>query len=155
MRGGGGASNVDVKGLAKKLGVDNQVAFFGNLGGNALRGVFQACDVFCLPSRHDQFGIAEGFPTVLAEAMAFGKPVITSRHVEIPRIIDEILVEENDVHGLALALDAAYQSKALRDQLGKKNREIAEKLFSVKNAEKTFQVLEELSTTKKGSSSEK
>ncbi len=144
--GGEGDALVDVKKLAKDLGVDKQVAFFGNLGGNALRGLYQACDVFCLPSRHDRFGVAEGFPTVLAEAMAFGKPVITSRHVEIPRIIDEILVDENDVHGLAQALNSAYQSMVLRDQLGKKSRATAEKFFSARNAERTFHILNELST---------
>ena len=139
---------VDVKGLAKEIGVDKQVAFFGNLGGNALRGVYQACDVFCLPCRHDRFGVAEGFPTVLAEAMAFGKPVITSRHVEIPRVINEILIEENDISGLAKALKSVYQSKALRDRLGKENRLVAENLFSTKNADKTFQVFEYLTKNK-------
>ncbi|MBI1794944.1 MAG: glycosyltransferase family 4 protein [Chloroflexi bacterium] len=134
---------IDVRELAKEIGVEKQVAFFGKLGGNALRGVYQACDVFCLPCHFDRWGNAEGFPTVLAEAMAFGKPVITTRHVEIPRIVEEVLVDEQDVSGLAKAIHTVYSSEELRKRLGQKNRKIAETLFSTKNAERTFQIIKE------------
>src|SRR5262249_8813138 len=95
--GEGSEKAVDVPGLATQLGVSLEVAFVGKLSGNALKAVYRACDVFCLPCRTEQNGVAEGFPNVLIEAMAFGKPVITTRHVEIPRIIKEIVVDENDV----------------------------------------------------------
>jgi colanic acid/amylovoran biosynthesis glycosyltransferase len=137
---------VNVRELASKVGIAGQVAFFGNLSGRALRGVYQVCDVFCLPCHFDRYGTAEGFPTVLAEAMAFGKPVITTRHVEIPRIIDEILVDENDVVGFAQAIRNVYDSKALRERLGKKNRSTAVARFSTRNAERTFQIFNDLST---------
>ena len=137
----GAESAVDVRGLAARWGVESQVAFFGKLSGNALKAVFRAADVFCLPCRRDSQGVSEGFPTVLAEAMAFGKPVITTRHVEIPRILDEIVVDENDAHGLAQAIQRVYQSAALRHQLGEKNRKIAEKLFSNRNAQRTASIL--------------
>jgi colanic acid/amylovoran biosynthesis glycosyltransferase len=135
---------VDVRSLAVQLGVDSQVAFFGRLGGNALKAMYRACDVFCLPCREDSRGVSEGFPTVLAEAMAFGKPVITTRHVEIPRIVDEVVVDENDVGGLAQAIHQLYQSEALRKRLGERNRETASKLFSTHNAELTAKILSEL-----------
>lgn len=144
---GGGderAGMVDVRSLAVQLGVDSQVAFFGRLGGNALKAMYRACDVFCLPCREDSRGVSEGFPTVLAEAMAFGKPVITTRHVEIPRIVDEVVVDENDVGGLAQAIHQLYQSEALRKRLGERNRETASKLFSTHNAELTAKILSEL-----------
>ena len=136
--------SVDVQKLAVDLGVEEQVVFFGLLGGNALKAVFRKCDVFCLPCRVDSYGNSEGFPTVLAEAMSCGKPVITSRHVEIPRIVEEIIVEENDVGGLAEAIRAVYESEPLREQMGKRNREIAEELFSVGNARATARILEDL-----------
>jgi colanic acid/amylovoran biosynthesis glycosyltransferase len=144
--GGEGAEpSVDVLAMARRAGLESQVAFFGNLSGAALKAVFQACDVFCLPCRHDRSGIAEGFPTVIAEAMAFGKPVITTRHVEIPRILDEILVDENDASALAQAIARAQRSPLLLAELGKKNRIIAERLFSTRNAAKTAAVLSRLS----------
>jgi glycosyltransferase involved in cell wall biosynthesis len=130
---GGSSSEVDVPAMVAELGLQSQVAFFGKLSGTALRAVYHACDVFCLPSRHDQFGEAEGFPTVIIEAMACGKPVVSTKHVEIPRIVEQILVEENDVEGLAEALEQVYRSRPLREQMGDRNRELAEQHFSNSN----------------------
>lgn len=102
---------VDVRRLAKDLGIESQVAFFGKLSGSALKAVYRSCDAFCAPSREDQFGSSEGFPTVLIEVMAFGKPVITTNHVEIPRVVPEIIVEEDDVQGLAQGIRSLYLSE--------------------------------------------
>ena len=132
---------VDVRGLAKQIGIEDQVAFFGKLSGNALKAVYHACDVFCLPSRTERTGISEGFPTVLAEAMAFGKPVITTRHVEIPRIVKEIVLDENDVDGLADAIRRVYESPELRQELGKLGRRTAEQHFSAANVTRTANIL--------------
>ncbi len=131
----------DVRALAAEIGVDGQVAFFGKQSGNALRALYRSCDVFCLPCHTDSRGGKEGFPTVLMEAMAMGKPVITTRHVEIPRIVDEILVDENDVQGLAQAIERTYQSVHLRQRLGEKGRRIAEQVFSPRNAERMAALL--------------
>ncbi|MCE9556644.1 MAG: glycosyltransferase family 4 protein [Planctomycetes bacterium] len=139
--------SVDVRGLAARLGIEQQVAFFGKLSGTALRSVFHACDVFCLPCRFDSSGVAEGFPVAIIEAMAVGKPVITTRHVEIPRVVPEILVDENDIDGLADAIQQVYQSEALRTRLGQQNRQIAEKVFSVRNARRTKELLHRLVST--------
>ncbi len=138
-------NEVDVPKLVKELGLETKVALFGPLSGTALKALYRSCDVFCLPSRTSSIGIAEGFPVVLMEAMAFGKPVITTRHVEIPRIVPEILVAENDVDGLADAIRKLYQSRASLKPLGERNRLIAEKLFSLSNAEYSAVLLNKLS----------
>jgi glycosyltransferase involved in cell wall biosynthesis len=135
---------VDVRKLAADIGIASQVAFFGSLRGTALKAAYQACDVFCLPCHIDSQGCAEGFPTVLIEAMACGKPVVTTRHVEIPRIVEQIIVEENDVMGLAAALDLVYRSSDLREQMGERNREIAEQHFAPRNVDRTFELLGQL-----------
>jgi len=141
---GGSESKVDVPGIVKKLGLESQVAFFGKLSGTALQAVYHSCDVFCLPSRHDRYGDAEGFPNVIIEAMACGKPVVTTRHVEIPRIVEQILVEENDADGLAQALEEVFASAALRDRMGRRNRELADEYFSTKNVARTMELLHAL-----------
>jgi colanic acid/amylovoran biosynthesis glycosyltransferase len=142
-----GAENVtvDVPAIATRLAVNHQVAFFGKLSGNALKAVYRSCDVFCLPCRTDSNGVAEGFPVALMEAMAFGKPVITTRHVEIPRIVKQIVVAENDVQGLADAIWRVYSSAFLRYELGVDNRRTAEQLFSPANAAKTAALLRRVS----------
>lgn len=141
---GPGEPVVDARALAARRGVESQVVFFGALGGQALEALYRACDVFCLPSHHDSLGGAEGFPTAIAEAMAFGKPVISTRHVEIPRILDEILVDEKDPEGLARAIDYLYRSPEERAHLGAKNRRIAEERFSLRNTDQTAAILSRL-----------
>lgn len=152
--GGPGAeqTSVDVPALVKELGIESQVAFFGTLHGPALKAVYRSCDVFCLPCRTEADGVSEGFPNVLIEAMAMGKPVITTRHVEIPRIIKEILVEENDADGLADAIELALSSSSLRERLSKQSRELAEKHFSSANASQTNAILKRLCCMRSGRS---
>jgi glycosyltransferase involved in cell wall biosynthesis len=147
---GGETRGVDVPALASQLGIEGQVAFFGKLKGNALKAAYRSCDVFCLPCRTDSNGVAEGFPLVLIEAMAFGKPVITTRHVEIPRIIEQVVIEENDVQGLAQAIRQLYHSASMREQFGARNRRIAEQVFSPANAARTAAILRTLAGGKGG-----
>lgn len=135
---------VDVEALAQELGIASQVAFFGKLSKNALKAVYRECDVFCLPSRTDRAGVAEGFPTAIAEAMAFGKPVISTRHVEIPRVLPEVVVDEGDVDGLAAAILQVCESAPLRERLGRQNQQLAHRLFTADNARKTASILHDI-----------
>ncbi len=147
--------SVDVKGIAKELGIENQVAFFGGLSGTALTAVYHACDVFCLPSHFDEFGGAEGFPTVIVEAMACGKPVVSTRHVEIPAIVEQILVDEKDVDALAAALLKVYHSRPLREAMGIRNRELAIQHFSQANVRRTQCIMRALCGKQNSNSHEK
>lgn len=141
---GAEAEAVDVRGLARKHGLEAQVAFFGPLSGTALRAVYHACDVFCLPCHFDDDGVGEGFPNVIIEAMACGKPVISTKHVAIPSILGRICVKEKDVNELAEAIQAVHASEQLRRELGVSNRELAEQHFSPRNAERTAAVVARL-----------
>jgi colanic acid/amylovoran biosynthesis glycosyltransferase len=139
--GEGDDAPVDVRGLAERSGLGDSIAFFGPLRGVALEALYHRCDVFCLPCHTKASGAKEGFPTVIAEAMAFGKPVISTRHVEIPRVLDELLVDERDVAALTEALRALRDDPARRAAMGADNRRRAERLFTLRNVEATGDAL--------------
>ena len=135
------ALRIDCRRLAKEMGIESQVAFFGQQRDSALRALYRECDIFCLPSHTDRKGEKEGFPNVIAEAMAFSKPVVSTLHAGIPEAVEEILVEEYSVEQLAEALRQACNSAELRQQLGRKNRIIAEQLFSSTNNDRIEDIL--------------
>lgn len=138
-------NNVDCRRLARELGVESQIAFFGAQRDNALRALYRECDIFCLPSHTDRYGDKEGFPNVIAEAMAFQKPVITTGHAGIPEVVDAILVDENNVEQLAEALGQVCDSAALRRELGARNRAVAERLFSPANIDRLEEIMKRCS----------
>ncbi|WP_428308311.1 glycosyltransferase [Lacipirellula sp.] len=67
----------ELKRLAASLGVQDAVEFLGMVRGVEKRSLYQAADVFVLPTHQENFGL------VLAEAMACGTPVVTTRGADI------------------------------------------------------------------------
>jgi glycosyltransferase involved in cell wall biosynthesis len=62
-----------VKALARTLGLEDKVHFLGEIWGEAKMDLFLRSDLFVLPSFSENFGL------VVAEALACGVPVITTR----------------------------------------------------------------------------
>jgi glycosyltransferase involved in cell wall biosynthesis len=71
--GGHGPDRLKLENLATTLGLNEHCRFLGALNREQVRDRMQQCDVFVLSSLHETFGV------VLAEAMACGKPVISTR----------------------------------------------------------------------------
>lgn len=57
---------------AHELGVAHATRFVGHKSGGELQALFKACDVVCVPSRNEPFGI------VVLEAWSAGKPVVAT-----------------------------------------------------------------------------
>jgi glycosyltransferase involved in cell wall biosynthesis len=84
--------------------------------------------VICLPS------YLEGMPTVLLEAAACGRPVITAdvpgcRDAVLPGVTG-LLVSVKDARALAGAIRTLVQAPDLRRKMGRAGREMVEREFS-------------------------
>jgi colanic acid/amylovoran biosynthesis glycosyltransferase len=79
---GDGPRRASLERLARRLAIDDRVAFAGAVGQDDIGRFYEDADVFCLPS------FLEGIPVVLLEAMAFGVPVVASQITGIPELIE-------------------------------------------------------------------
>ena len=97
---------------AQSLGIAARISWPGMLSGDLKWGAFHACEVFCLPSHQENFGIA------VVEAMACSRPVLISDKVNIWREIAEDQRRLRRVrharrhHGPAAALAGRHAGRA-------------------------------------------
>jgi glycosyltransferase involved in cell wall biosynthesis len=106
--GGDGEELDNLRKLSIELGVDEKIFFLGALSRDEVSEAMKKCDVFALPSRFETFGV------VLIEALACGKPVISTRGEGPDDIIEEyngMLVEKENVNELADAMKFIYTNK--------------------------------------------
>lgn len=80
---GDGPKRPELEALAGRLGVTGRIEFAGAVAQDETLGYYERADVFATPS------FAEGLPVVLMEAMATGLPVVASRIMGIPELVEE------------------------------------------------------------------
>ncbi len=84
----------------------------------ALRG----CDIFTLPCIVDEVGASDVFPTVILEAMASARPVVSTEIAGVPEQIVHgetgYICGPGDTEELAGSLEALLKSRELREQFG-------------------------------------
>jgi len=135
---GKGDLEIGLKKEARRMGVWDKVTFLG--WRDDIPEIMQVLDVFVLPS------LNEGMGRVLVEAMAVGKPVVASRVGGILDLVKEgqngFLAEPGDEKGLAIAIKKLLEDKKIRDEMGKKGREMAQD-FSVEKMIEKIDVLYE------------
>jgi glycosyltransferase involved in cell wall biosynthesis len=71
---GDGEMRAGLQHRAHSLGVSQAVRFLGFKSGQELKDLFKACDLVCVPSRNEPFGI------VILEAWSASKPVVTTKN---------------------------------------------------------------------------
>lgn len=116
-----------LKSLAAELGLAGKVIFTGLLQGDAVREAFGAAELFVLPSRHENFGIA------VAEAMAAGCPVVISPEVNLAgevRAANAGIVSKSDPISTASAMERLIDNKHMRVEMGKSGRILALEKFT-------------------------
>ncbi len=104
--GGDGKEKNDLQRLSEDLGINDHIEFCGWV--NSISEFLENADIFVLPSLDEPFGI------VVLEAMAKGRPLISTRAQGPSEILDEetaYLVETGSVDALAKALSIAISDK--------------------------------------------
>jgi len=101
------------------FGYDN-IVFMGYVDGAEKRNLYEAADIFVLPSLFETWGL------VVNEAMHYGLPVIITDAMGSTDLIDGngIIVPAGDTDALAQALRRLIQEEDLRKKMGKRSREI-------------------------------
>lgn len=117
----------EVAALVRQLGLQHSVELIGPVGEDSKAAVYQSADVFVLPSFSENFGV------VVAEALAYGLPVIATTGApwqELPRRGCGWWVEP-DPESLAGALAEAMGSTfEQRRAMGEVGRAYAQEQFS-------------------------
>ena len=126
---GEGLAREEMQRLAEKLGLSDKVTFHGWVPPETTKKLVEAARAVVFPSLwHEPAGL------VTLEAAAYGRPVIASRVGGIPEYAHEdysLLVEPNDVSGLASAIEQLATDRALAETMGQRGREAVERNFSM------------------------
>jgi glycosyltransferase involved in cell wall biosynthesis len=129
--GGSGEELPRYRALAAELGVADQVDFLGFVPHEGLADFFRSCHLFALPSTD---GSQEGFGLVLLEAMACGRPVLTTPVVGMARDIETagagFLVPPRDAAALSVALSGLIHDEARLHEIGRRGRSLVEERFT-------------------------
>src|SRR5205823_4321329 len=112
--GGTGPEAPGLRALAAELGIDKYVRFVGYIPRAALAGYFEACDVFAFHSTYETFGL------VVAQAMSYGRPVVTVRSTALPEVVGDagVLVPSGDARAFGEAIAALAHDPDRRRALG-------------------------------------
>lgn len=99
--------------IHRELNLGPVIQWIGDIPIARLAEEYNRCDVFCLPSAQEGFGI------VFLEAMAAGKPIVAARAAAVPEVVrNGILVEPDNCEALAEAIGRLYRDHDLRCSLG-------------------------------------
>jgi phosphatidyl-myo-inositol dimannoside synthase len=114
--------------LAKTTGASAGIHFLGGISNEALAACYSHAEIFALPSS------GEGFGFVFLEAMAFGKPIVAAAAGGATDLVrhevNGLLVPPGDWQQLVQALARLLGDDRLREQLGKRGKEIAQEEFT-------------------------
>lgn len=124
--GGKGPEELRLRTLAVELGIEKQVRLVGYIPREVLPSYFAACDLFVFHSTYETFGI------VVAQAMSYGRAVVTVRNTALPEIVGDagLFAETGDWRGLGEAMVRLIQDEPLRRRLGEAGRARAEDHFN-------------------------
>jgi glycosyltransferase involved in cell wall biosynthesis len=121
-----------VRQLTERLALADRIHFLGHTDRSTLLEEFKRCAVFCLPT------YLEGSPVAVAEAMAAGRPIVTTAIDATAHLIAEgvngFRVPPGDPEALAARLRALLTNADLSRAFGQAARQEAIHRFSPEKA---------------------
>ena len=119
---GQGPERLRLRWLAWRLGLRKVVDFAGQTPHENMADFYKKADIFVSPGRRTGQGDADGLPSALAEAMAFGLAVVVSDLPGLTEAVEDgksgLVTPQNDAAALAQALERLAAQPGERARLG-------------------------------------
>jgi glycosyltransferase involved in cell wall biosynthesis len=142
---GEGPLRADLSRQIERLGLGEVVSLLGAMPHDRLIPIYQQASVFALSPQITEDGDRDGIPNVIAEAMAAGVPVVSSRVSGIPELVEHgktgLLVESGDATALADAIERLLRDPAECRELAVAARRKIETSFECWETAKTLHAL--------------
>src|SRR6266498_3720348 len=139
---GDGPLRDDLQAKIDMLNLSPRVSLLGSLSQRAVLQKLRSADIFALASVTDPQGASDVFPTVIIEAMAAARPVVSTRLAGIPESVVHgetgLLVPPGDTMALAEALRRLIEDAKLRLQYGRAARARIEQHFRIEHTVAPF-----------------
>jgi glycosyltransferase involved in cell wall biosynthesis len=145
--GGDGPERAALEAHAVALGIQRRVHFLGQVEGDRKTWLLRNSLCAVMPSR-----ISEGFPLVLLESCAAGRPVIGTRIPGIQDMIESsgagLLVPPDSTEDLSHALRLANSNRRLPNELGKQAQLFSQDYSWTQVADSHLELFDQLTTTR-------
>lgn len=134
---GDGPLRDDLQAKIDTLKLSPRVKLLGSLSQGAVIEKLRVADIFALASVTDRQGASDVFPTVIIEAMAAARPVVSTRIAGIPELVAHgetgLLVPPGDTRAMAQALEELIPDPELRSRYGRAGRTRIEQHFRIEH----------------------
>jgi colanic acid/amylovoran biosynthesis glycosyltransferase len=132
---GGGYLKNDLQGLIEELKISENVKILGWQSQEQIIELLHESHILLAPSVTSQDGDREGIPGAIVEALAWGLPVLSTRHSGIPEVIRDgesgFLVPERDADALAERLEYLVEHPEIWPEMGRKGRKFVEEHYDI------------------------
>ncbi|UJX40718.1 glycosyltransferase family 4 protein [Desulfovibrio sp. JY] len=131
---GDGPLATQLERYAAGLGLSGAVRFTGALEPDEARARLRRADCFVLACRQGPDGDMDGIPVALMEAMALGRPVVSTRLSGIPELVEAecgLLAEPDDPFSLVDRLQRIFTDTELAARLARGGRRRVEQAFTL------------------------
>lgn len=135
---------LDVKALARRLGIGDHVLQLGHVAEEDLPLLYKAARCLVFPSLYEGFGLP------VLEAMAVGTPVLTGNLPSSLEVADRaaLVVNPRNAHDIAEGMYRLFTERALRETLSEQGRKRAQMFRWDTCALKTLDVYGEMASAK-------